>query len=80
MSIKEDENNDIKKEEPEENVTIKRNIEETEEYDRSIKVIILGDTNVGKTSIINRLKMKKSGSPSYIRCRTSYISFINKFI
>ncbi len=54
--FKVDDNYVIKKEEPEENVTIKRNIEETEEYDRSIKVIILGDTNVGKTSIINRLK------------------------
>lgn len=45
-------------EEPKQNITIKRNLAEMAEYDRSIKVIILGDSYVGKSSLLNRLKNK----------------------
>ena len=39
----------------EENENIERNLSESEQYDKSIKVIILGDSYVGKSSLINRL-------------------------
>ena len=55
MNIKNDNNNDIKKEDFEDNITIKRNLVETEENDRSIKVIVVGDTSVGKSSLLYRL-------------------------
>ena len=45
-------------EEPKQNITIKRNLAEMAEYDRSIKVIILGDSSVGKSSLLNRLQNK----------------------
>ena len=48
-------NNINEKEEIQENITINRNIGLTDEYERSIKVIILGDSSVGKSSLINRL-------------------------
>ena len=43
------------KEEGKENMTIKRNLFDLEEYDKSIKVIVLGDSSVGKSSLIHRL-------------------------
>ena len=48
---------DDEEEEKEDNekISIKRNLPETDEYDRSLKVILLGDSNVGKSSLINRL-------------------------
>ena len=46
--MKEDENEEKK-------YNIKQNLPESDSYDRSIKVIILGDSYVGKSSIINRL-------------------------
>jgi len=49
-----EENDEIK-----ENVVINRNLGELEEYDKSIKVIILGDSKVGKSSLINRLMNQK---------------------
>lgn len=42
-------------EEENEKVSIKRNLPVNDEYNRSIKVILLGDSNVGKSSLINRL-------------------------
>ena len=39
----------------EEGIIIKRNLTESDQYDLSIKVIILGDSYVGKSSLINRL-------------------------
>ena len=38
-----------------ENLSIKRNLVDLEEYDRSIKIILLGDSSVGKSSLIQRL-------------------------
>ena len=46
-------------EEEEENIIIKRNLAENTEYERSIKVIVLGDSSVGKSTLINRLKSKE---------------------
>lgn len=37
-------------------LTIQKIVEDRTDYDRSIKVILLGDSNVGKSSIIDRLK------------------------
>ena len=51
----ENENNKIS----EENYDIKRNLSECEQYDKSLKVIVLGDSYVGKSSLINRLLHKK---------------------
>ena len=42
----------------EENITIIRNLDENSEYQRSIKVIVLGDSSVGKSTLINRIKQK----------------------
>ena len=52
MKVNEIEENMIIDEEKE---NIERNLPECEQYDKSIKVIILGDSNVGKSSLINRL-------------------------
>ena len=49
------ENNDEDKDKDKESITIKRNLLDLEEYDKSIKVIVLGDSSVGKSSLINRL-------------------------
>lgn len=46
------ENNEAEKEE---NLVIKRKLTEEKEYDKSIKIILLGDSSVGKTSIVRRL-------------------------
>ena len=40
----------------EEEIFIERNLKDDTVYDKSIKVILLGDTNVGKSSIIRRLR------------------------
>ena len=39
-------------------IKIEKLNEDEKEYDKSIKVILLGDTNVGKSSVIERLKNK----------------------
>ena len=39
-----------------ETIKIERLQDSKTEYDKSIKVILLGDSNVGKSSIIDRLK------------------------
>ena len=70
-----------KKENNEERIIIKRNITECDEYDRSIKIIILGDSNVGKTSLIQRLINKEFVNPSAtlgIEYHT-YIISLNEF-
>ena len=70
-----------KKEDNEERINIKRNIAECDEYDRSIKVIILGDSNVGKTTLIQRLINKEFVNPSAtlgIEYHT-YIISLNEF-
>ena len=41
--------------EEKENITIKRNLPDSDDYDNSIKVILLGDSYVGKSSLLNRL-------------------------
>ena len=51
--------NQDNKNEVKDNITIKRNLGDSEEYDRSIKVIVLGDSSVGKSCFINRLKEKE---------------------
>ena len=38
------------------NYDIKRNLAECEQYDKSLKVIVLGDSSVGKSSLIERIK------------------------
>ena len=47
-----------------EKITIKRNISDLEEYDKSIKVIVLGDSYVGKSSLIKRLIKNEFGELS----------------
>ena len=67
--------------EEEENITIKRNLAETEQYDDSIKVILLGDSYVGKSSLINRLinnKFSELSSTLSIEYHT-YITSFNEY-
>ena len=78
---KEEKKEKEEKENNEEKIIIKRNIAECEEYDRSIKVIILGDSNVGKTTLIQRLINKQFANPSAtlgIEYHT-YIISLNEF-
>jgi small GTP-binding protein len=75
-------NNDKKKDDFEENIEIKRSLEEKEEYDKSIKVIIIGDTNVGKSSIISRLnnqEFRELHTTLGIEHHT-YLTSVNSFI
>ena len=65
----------------EENENIERNLSESEQYDNSIKVIILGDSYVGKSSLINRLinnKFSELSSTLSIEYHT-YIMSINDY-
>ena len=65
----------------EDNIIIKRNIIENDQYDFSIKVILLGDSNVGKSSLINRLinnEYKDLTSTISIEYHT-YIISINQY-
>ena len=66
----------------EENLNIKRNLPESNTYDRSIKVIILGDSYVGKSSIINRLINNKfTDLPNTLSIEYhTYIISVNDFI
>ena len=65
-----EENNDIegnlKLSEENVNYDIKRNLAECEQYDKSLKVIVLGDSAVGKSSLINRIKKKIINSMNYL--------------
>jgi Ras-related protein Rab-11A len=66
----------------EENIEIKRSLSESEQYDKSIKVIILGDSYVGKSSLINRLinnKFVDLSSTLSIEYHT-YIVSLNDYI
>ena len=68
-------------EEPKENITIKRNLPELEEYEKSIKVIVLGDSSVGKSSLINRIiknDFKKLPATLAIENHT-YITSLNEY-
>ena len=65
----------------EENITIKRNLADNEQYDDSIKVILLGDSYVGKSSLINRLinnKFSDLASTLSIEYHT-YITSFNEY-
>ena len=65
----------------EEKLNIERNLVESELYDSSIKLIILGDSYVGKSSIINRLinnKFVELSSTLSIEYHT-YIISINDY-
>ena len=66
----------------EENLNIKRNLPESNTYDRSIKVIFLGDSYVGKSSIINRLINNKfTDLPNTLSIEYhTYITSVNDFI
>lgn len=65
----------------EEKLTIERNLIESDQYDKSIKVIILGDSYVGKSSLINRLinnNFSELSSTLSIEYHT-YITSINDY-
>ena len=64
-----------------ENYDIKRNLAECEQYDKSLKVIILGDSSVGKSSLINRIKNNKFQElPSTLSIEYhSYITSVNNY-
>ena len=74
---KEDEN----EEKEEENYKIEHNLNKESIYDQSIKVFLLGDCMVGKTSIINRLCKEKFddnlGATIAIECH-NYLVKVNK--
>ena len=68
-------------EEQKENIEIKRNLPELEEYEKSIKVIVLGDSSVGKSSLINRLlKNEFQSLPATLAIENhTYIISLNEF-
>jgi small GTP-binding protein len=73
------ENNNMKI--SEENIEIKRNLSECEQYDKSLKVIVLGDSYVGKSSLINRLlhnQFSELSSTLSIEYHT-YITSVNNY-
>jgi len=80
-----EENNDIegnlKISEENVNYDIKRNLAECEQYDKSLKVIVLGDSAVGKSSLINRIKNNKFHElPSTLSIEYhSYITSVNNY-
>lgn len=80
-----EENNDIegnlKLSEENVNYDIKRNLAECELYDKSLKVIVLGDSAVGKSSFINRIKNNKFHElPSTLSIEYhSYITSVNNY-
>ena len=77
IEIKIDENMNI----IDEKENIERNLPESEQYDNSIKVIILGDSSVGKSSLINRLinnKFTELPSTLSIEYHT-YIISVNEY-
>ena len=80
-----EENNDIegnlKLSEENVNYDIKRNLAECEQYDKSLKVIVLGDSAVGKSSLINRIKNNKFHElPSTLSIEYhSYITSVNNY-
>ena len=66
-----------------ENIKIEKLKDSKTEYDKSIKVILLGDSNVGKSSIIDRLKsntFKASPSTTITLEHHNLIIKINSFI
>ena len=71
----------MEEKEEEEKYDIKRNLPEKDTYDRSIKVIILGDSYVGKSSIINRLINNKFADlPNTLSIEYhTYITSVNDF-
>ena len=78
MKVNEIEENMIIDEEKE---NIERNLPECEQYDKSIKVIILGDSNVGKSWLVNCLindKFVELSSTLSIEYH-SYITSINGY-
>ena len=75
----EEENNDDNEEE----IKIERLKGDIKEYDRSIKVMLIGDANVGKTSIISRLVNNNFNDkyiPSVALEYNNYSIKINNFI
>ena len=80
-----EENDDIegnlKLSEENKNYDIKRNLTECEQYDKSLKVIVLGDSSVGKSSLINKIKNNKFQElPSTLSIEYhSYITSVNNY-
>lgn len=80
-----EENDDIegnlKLSEENKNYDIKRNLAECEQYDKSLKVIVLGDSSVGKSSLINKIKNNKFQElPSTLSIEYhSYITSVNNY-
>ena len=60
---------------------IKRNLAECEQYDKSLKVIVLGDSSVGKSSLIERIKNNRfQDLPSTLSIEYhSYITSVNGY-
>ena len=76
-----DSEGNLKLSEENKNYDIKRNLTECEQYDKSLKVIVLGDSSVGKSSLINKIKNNKFQElPSTLSIEYhSYITSVNNY-
>lgn len=69
--------------EKEQNYSIERNIKNNPSYNKSIKIILLGDSNVGKTSIVRRIcfnDFEENLSPTFSMEYFDYFIKINDYI
>lgn len=69
--------------EKEQNYSIERNIKNNPSYNKSIKIILLGDSNVGKTSIARRIcfnDFEENLSPTFSMEYFDYFIKINDYI
>lgn len=69
--------------EKEQNYSIERNIKNNPSYNKSIKIILLGDSNVGKTSIVRRIcfnDFEENLSPTFSMEYFDYFVKINDYI
>ena len=83
VELKNDSNDNINQSNNEDKIIIERGLQDESEYNRSIKVILLGDSSVGKSSIIQRLCFKDNhfSPPATISIENyNYLVKVNDYI
>ena len=83
VELRNDSNDNINQSNNEDKIIIERGLQDESEYNRSIKVILLGDSNVGKSSIIQRICFKGNqlSPPATISIENyNYLVKVNDYI
>ena len=83
VELKNDSNDNINQSNNEDKIIIERGLIDESDYNRSIKVILLGDSSVGKSSIIQRLCFKDNhfSPPATISIENyNYLVKVNDYI